>query len=90
MALRPDARHLICEGACNRGEVADFDAAVLASGRTEIRGPGEGEQSTSATNLSAEDLLLVSTFRHTWHSLVARFTYKCETCGTTREYGNAI
>jgi hypothetical protein len=76
-------KQLVCEGACNRGDVQAFDAAVKAAGRLSAR----NEQSVS--NLAVYWLERGRKLLHTKHRALvmkpgARQAFACEDCACVR------
>ncbi len=79
---------LVCEGKCNDGRVAVYDAAVKAAGRIPA-GPPAGEDTKSTSGLSRVWHQLGRDLIHTEHrALPVATLFCCETCATVRTYGD--
>jgi hypothetical protein len=80
-----DVRVLVCEGACNRGEVRRYDEFVRQS---------IGTSHTASLTLAIHPRVLemAREFRHTPHVPTGRYDgteYQCQVCGTLRAYGSS-
>lgn len=81
--------HLVCEGACNKGWTAAFDAAVDGSKRVSV------ERTTGYplfTSTVGDDWLETARrFVSTEHATTTdRDKVACAVCGTVRRYGRSV
>lgn len=86
--MNSQGAELVCEGACNLGDVQRFDEACQRAGRAHVEALSPDGDNRTVPMIALDWIERSRKFKHTHHVWLISNVYQCVICRTERQYGN--